>query len=497
VPPFPVLIDAAQAVRPRQIAGRVRRLLPTSVLAAGSPPAVRWQPLAAGLGVDPAPQHGTSPPVRPDLWGQGALLARFGAHGFEALAAYCAGERTAEGDASWTALVERWLAEHGRPEPVGWHPYPLSGRVIAWCAALSAGGWPEPLADAMTSSLARQLLMLRRSVEQDVGGNHVLRNATALVIGGACLGDERALRRGARVLEREVPRQLLTDGGHEERSPSYHREVLADLEAAAALLDGPAWAQRLPAMRAWLSSLAAPDGSLPLLNDAWEGPPVTPGNEPLQVVDDLVVLRGEGLHAVLDCAPLGPVHLPAHVHADALSFTLWCDGGWLVADPGAFTYIGPDRDAFRGTAAHATVTVGGRDQCTFWGPFRASLLPRVSRGAVEHRDDGWIVVRASHDGYRPVVHHRAFAFHPEHGLVVADRVEGAGAEVVSRVPLAPGADASAVRPLAGDAERVEGRYAPYLGTAVATVVLQQRPVPGEAFGWAILRPGAQAPELTP
>lgn len=506
--PFSVLLDAARVARPRQVAGRARRLVPPSLLAAGRPAPVTWRPLAAGLGADPAPQGGPAPPPHrdgrlrfvgverpadaPDLWSGGPLLVRFGVHGFEPLAAYAAGERSAEGDAFWARLIERWLTECAAPDPVGWHPFPLSGRVIAWCAALSRGGWPDALADAMRASLARQLLLLRRAVEHDVGGNHVLRNAAALVIGGACLGDARGLRRGRRLLDAEVPRQLLPGGGHEERSPSYHREVLADLEAAAALLGAPAWAGRLDAMRAWLAALAAPDGSLPLLNDAWEGPPVAPAAEAVSARDGLVVLRGDGLHAVLDCAPLGPAHLPAHVHADALSFTLWRDGGWVVADPGAFTYAGPERDAFRGTAAHATVTVGGRDQCAFWGPFRASRLPRVEHGPVERRDDGWLVVRASHDGYAPAVHHRTFAFHPERGLVVADRVEGA--DVVSRVPLAPGADPAWVRPLHGEAERVPGTYAPYLGAAVDTTVLVQRPVAGRPFGWAVLRPGATAPD---
>lgn len=493
--------------------------MPPAVLAAGSAAAVDWSPLAAGLRTEVAPQGGPAKP--PDECGAFAcvglkipaadpalfagtphgMLAAFHLHAFAELAAYAAGPRSAGGDAFWVRVIERWLATAGRPAGAGWHPFPLSGRVMAWCAALSAGNWPHAPAQAMRASLARQLLVLRRSVEHDVGGNHLLRNATALAIGGACLGDDRARGQGERLLAREVPRQVLPAGGHVERSPSYHREVLNDLRNAAAVLERagrPApWAARLDDMDAWLSRLAAPDGSLPLRGDAWEGPPVPPGQEAVADLDGLVVLRGDGLHAVLQCGPLGPDHLPPHVHADALSFSLWADGRWLVADPGAFTYSGPERDRFRSTPAHATLTVGDRDQCAFWGPFRASLLPTVSRGPVERRDRGWLVVEARHDGYRPAVHVRRFAFHPAHGLVVRDRLEGGGRhEVVSRVPLGPAAVSGVdVRPLDGDARREQARYAPYLGTAVDTEVLVQRRslAPGEECGWSLLRPGAEPP----
>lgn len=517
--PVSILFDAARATRPSQVVGRARRLVPPRVLAAGRPAQVRWRALAAGLGVDDAPQGGPSPPPHetgtfacvgirreagdPDLWSaeRDGLLVAFHLHAFADLARYAAGERVAEADVFWVEILERWLARYATAGAAGWHPFPLSGRVIAWCAALSAGGWPDGLAEWMMASLARQLLLLRRSVEHDVGGNHVLRNATALVIGGACLGDERALTGGERLLEREVPRQILPDGGHEERSPSYHREVLRDLRASATVLArtgrrAPEWAEHLPRMEAWLAALAAPDGSLPLLNDAWEGPPVPSSPEGVRDLPQTgyLALRGDGLHAVLDCAPLGPAHLPPHVHADALSFTLWADGAPVVSDPGAFIYSGVDRDAFRGTAAHSTVVVDGQDQCVFWGPFRASCLPRVVRGPIERHEAGWLVVSAEHDGYRrlpdAVVHERRFVWHPDAGLVVVDCLRASRPHAVaSRLVLGDGQASLIIAALDGEAVEETARVAPYLGTEIGARALVQRGTvtPGEPFGWALLR----------
>ena len=137
------------------------------------------------------------------------------------------------------------------------------------------------------------------------------------------------------------------------------------------------------------------------------------------------VLRHGGDQAILDVGPLCPPHLPPHAHADALSFVLWADAMPLVSDPGSFTYAGPEREAFRSTAAHATLEVDGANQCDFWGAFRAAHLPRVRRLRLEHSPEA-TVVTAEHDGFRrladPVMHRRTFCWLPGWGIVVADRL---------------------------------------------------------------------------
>jgi uncharacterized heparinase superfamily protein len=489
--------------------------------------------VAAGAGVDPAPQSGPCPAPEatgtftavgrtrradaPGLWSdhRDGLLFSFHLHSFAELARYTAGERTATGDRSWAGLLERWLQECSTPAAPAWHPYPTSGRIIAWCAALSAGGWPADLESRAMASLAAQLRLLRRSVEHDIGGNHVLRNGAALAIGGLSLGDARALGRGLRVLEAELARQILADGGHEERSPSYHRAVLADLDDVARTLEAagraaPPWLDSArAAMRGWLTAVALPGGALPLLNDAWEGPPVERAAAPFADLADTgyVVLRHGDDQAVLDVGPVAPPHLPPHAHADVLSFVLWIDGSPVVVDPGTFAYEGPERGAFRGTAAHATVQVDGSDQCDLWGPFRAAHMPATTRLVTERRD-GMVVVAAEHDGYArlddPVRHRRTFCWLPGEGLVVVDRLLSRRPhEAVSRLPLAPGLAPAGdrlgpleVTPLGagGPVTVTPARYAPYLGTAVPSHTLARAGAgpPGAAWGWALLRPGATA-----
>lgn len=530
-------IDAVRHMRPRQIVGRGRRLIPPAVLAGSlpDPRSAASLPYAAGLGANPAPQSGGSPDPsltgmfaafgyqRPafgrGLWRPGpeGLLFMFHLHGFAPLAGYAAGPRTRAQDEFWARIVESWLEAEARPRLPAWHPHPTSLRLIAWSSALAAmTSWPEGLRSALAREIVRQARYLRRSIEWDVGGNHVLKNATALVFAGATVPAAGVLEPGLRLLRGELARQILADGAHEELSTSYHREVCHDLSQLEVLLDrigtpSPDWLLSARAnTERWQASVAGPGGDLPLLADSWEGPPIAVGSRPRNAVSVLresghVVLRSRRDQVVVDCGALCPGHLPAHAHGDALSFVMWADGRPIVVDRGAFAYTGPDRTRFRATAAHSTVEVDGEDQCVFWGDFRASLLPRVEPPQVR-ACDGITVVESSHDGYRrlrdSVVHHRALLWVPERGVIVVDRLQCRRPHTVrTRLQIAPGVDVRGGRvgplhiaPLAGCAEVQEAPHAPLLGTRLRAraLVAALDARPGMGFGWSLLRGGTTA-----
>lgn len=545
-------LDAACHMRPRQLLYRARRLVPPSALAAGlptgAPSELRW--VASGLERDPAPPSGPTPLPHEDgavsalgvrraigaagFWREPSdgLLFLFHLHGFSELSRYASGPRTRAGDAFWARLLEDWLVHERRPSLPAWHPYPTSGRILAWVAGLSAiGAWPEALRGALAAELWRQAAYLRRCVEYDIGGNHVLRNAKALVFAGSAFPGTRLLDRALVLLERETGRQLLIDGGHEERSSSYHRLVAHDLAEVAELLvrvgrPAPDWLTRAAARAAmWQAGIAGPDRRLPLLNDAWEGPALTAGptqpstapRPPSAVVGPgeagYLVLRSGSDQVLFDLGPLCPAHLPAHAHADALSFVLWLDGEPLVVDPGSYCYHGPSRDRFRATAGHNSVEVDGRDQCVLWGSFRAAYLPRVRHGSPRRQGEA-IVVAGAHDGYArlpdPVEHHRVLAWLPPAGLLVVDRLWArrshrvrSSLHLAADVPVTDGGSAGAITISAlgeGASQRTGlGSYSPYLGSIVAAPTLEDtRTVdPGQLFGWSVLRRGWRLAQLSP
>ena len=79
-------------------------------------------------------------------------------------------------------------------------------------------------------------------------------------------------------LEREIPEQILTDGGHFERSPMYHAIILEDvldLINLARAYPGTVpervaecWRLTAERMLYWLSAMVHPDGEIAFFNDA-------------------------------------------------------------------------------------------------------------------------------------------------------------------------------------------------------------------------------------
>ena len=111
------------------------------------------------------------------------------------------------------------------------------------------------------------------NLERHLLGNHLFENAVALALTGSCFDHPKARRwfmRGVRILERQLPEQILTDGGHVERSPLYHSRVLRGLlmlrNTGSASL-GRLISPYLEPARGWLSRMTHPDGGVALMND--------------------------------------------------------------------------------------------------------------------------------------------------------------------------------------------------------------------------------------
>jgi uncharacterized heparinase superfamily protein len=151
------------------------------------------------------------------------------------------------------------------------------------------------------------------------------------------------------------------------------------------------------------------------------------------------------LHVVADVGPPCPPELPAHAHADCLSFELCVDGRRVAIDTGTSTYSATPRRAYeRSTRAHNTVEIDGADQTEVWGAFRAARRARARLDRTT--DDGrTIVIAAEHDGYRrlrrPVNHRRTWRLLPN-CVEIRDELSGASRHhAVARLHLAPGLEA--------------------------------------------------------
>ncbi len=361
------------------------------------------------------------------------------------------------------AFAVTWRSWHAAVPPgrgPAWHPYPAALRAWSFCGlydALVAGG---PVDAPFLRELAVHAGFLRRSLETDVGGNHLVKNLKALTGLALFFGDNALLNRSLSRLCRQLGVQVLPDGGHYERAPAYHCQVLGDLIDIDRLLraagrTGPRdLPEAIEAMRRWLGLVLTPGGDVPLLNDGF---PVSrqllaqlaatpPPGGPLHLRPDTGLARATAgdWHLLADVGPPCPRELPAHAHADTLSCLVYFAGTPLLVDTGTSTYAaGPVRDRERSTAAHNTVEVDGRNSTEVWGAFRAGRRARV-RGVSARLDTGPAVVEAAHDGYRGQpgrpVHQRRWSLDPDE-LRVDDTVTGRGRHrVVVRWHLPPGTE---------------------------------------------------------
>lgn len=324
-------------------------------------------------------------------------------------------------------LIRQWIAANPPFRPGywrdSWNSYTLSLRVVVWMQRLAAWGVAPDHPDArpILASLSAQLDFLTRNLETDIGGNHLIKNIKALAWGGAFFtapfGDKLRAR-ARRLLAEELPRQILPDGMHYERSPSYHAQVFADLIEIRAALGDTTLDPILTLMAEATAALAHPDGGPAQFNDAGLTMAHAPAEclaafaritgRPAPVADGAFGLReagyfgfrAPGFALIADLGRIGPDSLPAHAHGDIGSFELSVGGERIVVDQGVFEYVaGERRHASRSAHSHNVLALDGAEPADFFGAFRCGRRPNVEVTQFVGGDAG-ILLRGHHDGYR-------------------------------------------------------------------------------------------------
>lgn len=324
-------------------------------------------------------------------------------------------------------LIESWTQQARIGRSDGWDAYPVALRLVNWiyAYALVAATYPDQsfLARWRASSY-RQLDFLSRHLEHHLLANHLLKNAKALVIGGLFFQHEAWLRKGERLLWRELNEQVLGDGGHYERAPMYHAIALADLLECYALLKAcgreinneAAMIEKLRAMAAFLEVMSYADGTLALFNDSANTEEARP--RPILAAARRIVGYEAGHPAaafpqtgyyswaaadggekiIVDAGAPSVGYNTAHAHCDLLSYELRLAGQPFIVDTGVHGYGGDQfRHYCRSTWAHNTVAIFGGEQSELWGTFRMARRAEVMRAQASGDEHRWTFVGA----YRP------------------------------------------------------------------------------------------------
>ena len=74
--------------------------------------------------------------------------------------------------------------------------------------------------------------MASKNLERDLLANHYFSNGKALIFSGLFFKGEEStkwLEIGLEIIDEQINEQILSDGGHFERSPMYHALILEDL----------------------------------------------------------------------------------------------------------------------------------------------------------------------------------------------------------------------------------------------------------------------------
>ncbi len=352
------------------------------------------------------------------------------------------------------ALVCDFIEQAGQIKE-GLEPFAISLRAINWVKFLTRYGIKEQTVD---DSLYAQYNILLDNLEYHLLGNHLLENGFSLLFGAYYFQDERIYVRAKTILMAELDEQILADGAHFELSPMYHQIMLYRVLDCVNLVQNndfmgqellPLLREKAEAMFGWLDAISYEDGTIPLFNDSANG--IAPTTRQLETYSralltrhserksgsakeegfgrepTIAVLGASGYlkvktgryECVVDVGDIGPDYIPGHAHADTFNFELRIEGRPFIVDTGLSSYeSGARRDLERGTAAHNTVEVAGKNSSGVWESFRVAERAKIV--ALNVTDN---TITATHDGYRKtgIYHTRQWTF--ENGkIVITDRL---------------------------------------------------------------------------
>jgi hypothetical protein len=327
---------------------------------------------------------------------------------------------------AWYALVDSWCGQNPYRVGKNWRsPMEVGTRLVVWSHSLSmlraAPAPDEEVCARLMRTVLRQGDHLAANFSlKDVPNNHLIGEAATLFVFASwwpLLADARSWMASAEeTLEREVRRQILSDGFDYENSVNYHLYVLdflllylgaralspeapppSILDAAARVLDAAlalvSPAGRFPqigddSMTDFLAlrpcypaletaplagSVAATDlvrpGAAATLRSRDWGAALMERSVSLECVRHfndagITVVRRPDSHLTLTS---GPQHdhefSPGHLNLDSGALELEVDGRALFVDSGTYlyTYDAGVRRHFRGASAHNTVVVDGMD----------------------------------------------------------------------------------------------------------------------------------------
>lgn len=288
---------------------------------------------------------------------------------------------------------------------IGLDPYPIALRGINWIKFICRyyDHISKERLNRWLNSLYSQYRLLEKKLEYHLLGNHLLEDACSLYIASLFFREERMYKRYSKLLLNQLDEQILKDGAHYEQSPMYHCILLDRLldcynfSSHNLRFEGQGSCNQIlreksRLMLGHLSSIIYNDHSFPLLNDSAEGIAPLPDQlfeyaKRLSLDWNPIPLKECGyrkmhfkaFEAIVDVGNIMASYQPGHSHADTFNYELRISGRPFIIDTGISTYNKTERRQYeRGTMAHNTVSVNGKNSSEVWGGFRVGRRAKVT-----------------------------------------------------------------------------------------------------------------------
>jgi hypothetical protein len=338
------------------------------------------------------------------------------------------------------SLIQAYIQEASNLT-IGFEPYPMSLRGINWIKFLSKY---QVQNDQIDTFLMAQYVRLSDNLEYHLMANHLLENAFSLLFGAYYFRNQYFFDVANKIFQKELPEQILDDGGHFERSPMYHQMMLfrildcLNLVQSNEVFEGnnlenlfQNYAQK---MLDFLQNITFRNGDIPLVNDAVKN--IAPTTKQLSKYANQLNIRpqerglsesgyrkfeNKSAELFIDVGNIAPDYQPAHAHCDTLSFVLYIHEKLFIGDTGTSTYENNEiRQSERSTAAHNTVQIGDFEQSEIWSSFRVGRRAKVK---IWSENEEGIV--AYHNGFKHlgITHQRMFVFGNQQ-IIIEDKILG-------------------------------------------------------------------------
>ena len=393
---------------------------------------------------------------------------------------------------------ESWVESNPYQRSINWaSALEVAFRSLSWCWTYHLigqsmdDGWRR----RFLAELYRHGVHIRHNLSIYFSPNtHLLGEAVALHALGTWFPSfshaEKWRETGARIVSQELQRQVRADGGHFEQSSYYHLYAL-DFFLLHYVLAGRPEELRpvLVRMAEYLDAIMDGAGAIPLIGDDdggrvfhpygrrvcfgratlatcavlfnrpdwlrspedlqvqavwWLGAEAlgiepVPGRAPqsrLFPQTGTAILRSGELLAIVDVGGFGPFRA-GHSHSDTLQVVVRAGDEEILIDPGTYTYVGDRRwrDWFRGSAAHNTVRIDGKDQAVAQGPFAWAGRPKTGMNnwaSTAERDflDAWCSYPV--DSAEIMHRRRIILSKPDQVLYILDDIRGTGEHLVEQ-----------------------------------------------------------------